>query len=256
MIMIFMIMIMIMIIIIIIIIMNWEQRQNPSININKLMSGFCLTTVHRQGVLVKALIIVDCELAPPQLSQVGWHVTSADTCCVTISRYQQQTWTWPLHATAEHLVPVPRPRTQADPAGPTPDLSDAENGTASYCIHDSIHEPTIEPTWTHLNLHCLHLQHLQLHCVWDLSTNRFIVCDHTPCRSAVPSILDSVPSALLRSGRSLKTSKSRSKAVQSHLFPRHGIVFYSFALHFNLAQLTLCCSERGQTSWRACPWQI
>jgi hypothetical protein len=52
-------------------IMNWEQRQNPSININKRMSGFCLTTVHRQRVLVKALIIVDCEPAPPQLSQVG-----------------------------------------------------------------------------------------------------------------------------------------------------------------------------------------
>ena len=153
------------------------------------MSGFCLTTVHRQGVLVKALIIVDCEPAPPQLSQVGWHVTSADTCC-----HNQQISAANMDmATACHCrasCTVPRPRTQADPAGPTPDLSDAENGTASYCIHDSIHEPTIEPTWTHLNLHCLHLQHLQLHCVWDLSTNRFIVCDHTPCRSAVPSILD------------------------------------------------------------------
>jgi hypothetical protein len=139
-------------------------------------------------VLVKALIIVDCEPAPPQLSQVGWHVTSADTCChnmsqsADISSKHGHGMTWPLPSILYRAPPE------------DPGRSGRTNSWMHPWFHPWTHHRTylnlLEPTWTHLNLHCLHLQHLQLHCVWDLSTNRFIVCDHTPCRSAVQSILD------------------------------------------------------------------
>lgn len=162
---------------------------------------------------------------------ICWHLL---THVVTICHNQQisaanMDMAWHGHCRAS--CTVPRPRTQADPAGPTPG-----------CIHDSIHEPTIEPTWTYLNP--LEPTWTCIVCICNIcncivfETYRLIVSSFVITRPVVPLFRPSLICSVCTSKKWQKSEnlKSRSKAVQSHLFPRHGIV--STALHFTSTWLS------------------
>ena len=202
------------------------------------MSGFCLTTVHRQRVLVKALIIVDCEPAPPQLSQVGWHLlTSADTCChnmsqsADISSKHGHGMTWPLPSILYRAPPE------------DPGRSGRTNSWMHPWFHPWTHHRTylnlLEPTWTPLEptWTCIVCICNICNCI-VFETYRLIVSSFVITRPVVPLFRPSLICSVCTSKKWQKSEnlKSRSKAVQSHLFPRHGIV--STALHFTSTWLS------------------